>query len=335
MNGIELARRYYERVVAPLILDRWPGLPHAAGRLGSGSDVLGLDDATSRDHDWGLRLALLVEQPYVDQVRDHLEQALPARFEGWPTRFGTTWSPAPTHQVQVDTAEAFAASRLGVAVDRPWTAADWLSVRAQAVLEVTAGAVFADTSGAITALRQRLRWYPEDVWRHVVAVDWTLIGEELPLYGRAASRGDELGAALIAARIAHSAMHLGFLLERRWPPYAKWFGTCFAALPTATAVAPALRVALGTAAWQDRQAALSSALTDLHRLQETVGLPGGTQAVEPFHDRPFLGVHPSVVTALRAAITDPQVQALPPGRGSVDQRFSSATVHLEIGTARS
>jgi hypothetical protein len=49
MDGIGVARCYYEDVVAPLVLRRWPGLPHAAARLGSGSDVLGLDDELSRD----------------------------------------------------------------------------------------------------------------------------------------------------------------------------------------------------------------------------------------------------------------------------------------------
>ena len=59
--GIPLSRDYYESVVAPLLARHAPGLEHAAARLGSGSDVLGYDDAQSRDHDWGLRLTLLVE----------------------------------------------------------------------------------------------------------------------------------------------------------------------------------------------------------------------------------------------------------------------------------
>ena len=39
-----------------------PGLRYAVGRLGSGSDVLGLDDAMRREHDWGCRLTLLVDE---------------------------------------------------------------------------------------------------------------------------------------------------------------------------------------------------------------------------------------------------------------------------------
>ncbi|MDN5766626.1 MAG: hypothetical protein L0H96_04740 [Humibacillus sp.] len=56
-------------MVSPIVLDRWPRMPHAAARLGSGSDVLGLDDATSRDHDWGLRLNLLVPSELSQDVR--------------------------------------------------------------------------------------------------------------------------------------------------------------------------------------------------------------------------------------------------------------------------
>jgi hypothetical protein len=44
-------------VVAP----RLGGMRHSAARLGTGSDVLGYDTARSTDHDWGARLAVLVE----------------------------------------------------------------------------------------------------------------------------------------------------------------------------------------------------------------------------------------------------------------------------------
>jgi hypothetical protein len=53
LSGRELARRFHADVVQPLLAESMPRLRYAAGRLGSGSDVLGFDDEMSRDHDWG------------------------------------------------------------------------------------------------------------------------------------------------------------------------------------------------------------------------------------------------------------------------------------------
>src|SRR5439155_25836282 len=60
--GTELAGAFYREVIAPLIGAQLPRRAYPAGRVGPGSDVLGLDDARSRDHDWGLRLSLLVDE---------------------------------------------------------------------------------------------------------------------------------------------------------------------------------------------------------------------------------------------------------------------------------
>ena len=70
-------------MVEPLLSRAAPGLEYAAARLGSGSDVLGLDDEMSRDHDWGCRLTLLVDEDARDQVprlSRMLEEGLPERF---------------------------------------------------------------------------------------------------------------------------------------------------------------------------------------------------------------------------------------------------------------
>lgn len=211
-SGRSLARSYYDVVVAPLLATRWPDLRYACARLGSGSDVVALDDEMSRDHDWGLGLTLLVDGSRVEAVDEHLERELPAEYRGWPTRFGTTWDPAVRHRVEVATAEDFMESRLGVAVDRAWDAIDWLCLTGQSILEVTAGEVFVDTLGIVTEIRRRLLWYPTDVWRFVVAADWHRIGQELPFIGRAGSRGDDLGSRVVTGHLVRVAMHLGFLL---------------------------------------------------------------------------------------------------------------------------
>src|SRR5215472_13973987 len=89
MSGGELSRRFHADVVAPLLAEAMPGLGYAAGRLGSGSDVLGFDDAMSREHDWGCRLTLLVDEPHRDavpQITGLLERGLPEAYRGYPVR---------------------------------------------------------------------------------------------------------------------------------------------------------------------------------------------------------------------------------------------------------
>lgn len=325
-GGVGLALNYYEEVVAPLLRARWPGLPHAAARLGSGSDVLGLDDVVSRDHDWGLRLTLLVEPAQVDAVDAFLQQELPETYRGWPTRFATTFKPKLHHQVDVSAAEDFAESRLGIAVDVDWGAIDWLSLSGQSVLEITGGAVFANSLGAISEIRRRLLWYPVDVWRYVVAVDWQRISQELPFVGRAGSRGDDLGSRLLTGHLAGIAMHLGFLLERRWPPYSKWFGSSFRQLSISETLAPACTKALTATSWPERQTALIAALEVLHEAQRNSGLPTGQAVVESFFDRPFASVPASVSQLLLTEIADPLVRRLPAGVGSVEQWVNNVDV---------
>jgi Domain of unknown function (DUF4037) len=236
LPGNELARRFHADVVEPLLTGAVPGLRYAAARLGSGSDVLGFDDAMSRDHDWGCRLTLLVDGPdgdAVPQICLLLERELPESYRGFPVRFPVTWDPSRTHKIEVATVAGFAASRLGVDPVAGLSAVDWLILTGQSVLEVTAGPVFADRTADLARVRAMLRWYPPDIERHVLAAGWQRLSQEMPMVGRTAERGDELGSRLLSARLADDLMWLAFALSRQWPPYAKWRGTAFQSLAVA------------------------------------------------------------------------------------------------------
>ncbi len=252
--------------------------------------MLGLDDETSRDHDWGLRLTLLVEADAVDGVERLLEQQLPPTYRGLPVRFALARDPMVRVRVEVTTAEEFVGSHLGLDASGPLTGPDWLCLTGQALLEVTAGQVFRDDLGVLTGLRQKLAWYPDDVWRYVLAADWTRLGEDLPLLGRAGQRGDDLGSRVIGARLVDIAMHLAFLLCRRWPPYPKWRGTLFTRLPLAGELLPPLTAVLALQDWSDRQEAMARALAVLARAQRAAGLPCVADApTEPFFVPPSWG----------------------------------------------
>ncbi|WP_431280220.1 DUF4037 domain-containing protein [Leifsonia poae] len=332
--GIELSHAYFDDIVQPILAEALSGTPYSAGRLGGGSDVLGLDDATSRDHDWGLRVNLFVPTESVDAVAAELERRLPSSFRGHPTRFPFTGETDARHHVDVDTVSRFAHSRLGFDPRDGVTVDDWLSLTGQAVLEMVAGPVFADHSGELAAVRARLGWYPDDVWRYVLACDWIRIAQELPLMGRAADVGDETGSRIIAARLAHTVAHLAFMVERRWPPYAKWFGTCLRELAGADELGAAIDEVLAGTDVGVRQRGIARALDSLLDRQNAVGLTDAPVATVPFWDRPYLHPDPVIVEQLLDPIRDPVVRALPHGHGSIEQRTDTVDILVDARARR-
>jgi uncharacterized protein DUF4037 len=326
VSGGELARRFHADVVAPLLARAMPGLGYAAGRLGSGSDVLGFDDAMSRDHDWGCRLTLLVDEAdrdAVPQIAALLERELPGSYLGHPVRFPVTWDSSRTHNVDVATVGGFATGRLGVDPAGGLPVLDWLVLTGQSVLEVIAGPVFTDRTAQLAPVRAALRWYPPDVERYVLAAGWQRLSQEMPMVGRSAERGDELGSRLLSARLADDLMWLAFAVSRRWPPYAKWRGTAFQSLGVAPDLSGPLAAAAAAPDWRDRESGLAEACEVLLNAQRARGLRAPASAVIRFWDRPYRTVDDAVSQALLADITDPQVTGLPALIGSIEQWVSS------------
>jgi hypothetical protein len=328
LSGAELARRFFTDVAEPLLSRAVPGLSYAAARLGSGSDVLGLDDAMSRDHDWGCRLTLLVDEDARDQVpriSAILEEELPERFGEFPVRFPVTWDSSLTHKVEVATVADFAASRLGVDPSGGLSALDWLTVTGQSVLEVTAGPVFTDRTRTLAAVRALLAWYPPDVERYVLAAGWQRLCQLVPMVGRTAEAGDELGSRLLCASLAGDLLWLAFALSGRWAPYAKWRGTVFRSLPVAAQLGPLLDAAAAPS-WRERENALTSACAVLLSIQRERGLPAPESAVIPFFGRPYRTLNGAVPQELLDGISDPDVRRLPPMVGSIEQWVDSTDV---------
>ena len=278
-TGIDLARDFYVRRVAPLL----SGVPHAAALLGNGSEVLGFDDEVSPDHDFGPRV----------QVFTSAEVSLPDGAE-------------------ISTVPRFFAERLGVDPGAGMGLADWLLTPTQVLATLTAGAVFHDPAGELGRYRAVLRWYPDDVWRYALAAGWLKVGQEEPFIGRTGATGDDLGSRIIAARLARELVRLCFLLERRWAPYAKWLGRAFGELRLAVRVGPLLTAATGAGMWRDREAAFSAAASVVAAATNDLGLcPPVDPAVRQFHDRDIRVLDAERFTvALTSAITDPQVRAL-------------------------
>ena len=71
---------------------------------------------------------------------------------------------AVRHHIDFHTIRGFFSRELGVDPDAPLNAVDWLLMPQQRLLGVTSGAVFHDGLQALAPLREKLAFYPRDVW---------------------------------------------------------------------------------------------------------------------------------------------------------------------------
>jgi hypothetical protein len=147
--------------------------------------------------------------------------------------------------------------------------------------------------------------------------------------------GDEIGSQVIAARLVRDVMRLCFLIERRYAPYPKWFGTAFARLDCAAALLPPLQAALRADSWRERERALGTAYEGVAALHNALRLTDPLPAqVSPFHGRPFNVIHGErFAAALKATIHDELLRRIPFDIGAVDQ-WSDSTDLLAARSLR-
>jgi hypothetical protein len=300
--GLELSRHLYHESVRPILDDRFRGLRHSAGLLGRGSEVLGFDDEMSTDHDWRPRVLLFLSEVdrarYGDDVNDTLRRELPASIEGRPV------------ECEVHTVRGYFLAELAVDVDGEIAALDWLTFPEYRLRMFTAGEVYHDEVGLQVA-RDRLAYYPRDVWLYLLMAGWWRVHPEINLVGRAGDVGDELGSALIGSRLVSDLMRLCFLMERQYAPYSKWFGTAFARLPCGRDLAPTLWSVVQAETWQRREDALLVAYEKLGAMHNALQLTDPVaMTIEQMWDRPFKVAWGDFPGRLRDQIQDPPVVSI-------------------------
>jgi hypothetical protein len=316
LPAAELSCAFYQQAVAPLLTGR----QHAAALLGWGSDVLGYDTERSTDHGWGPRLLVLLPNGGdVEAVQHILDAGLPESFAGWPVRFG--WDDvSPRHHVTVSTLVDWLIDFLGLDATRGMGTREWLLTPQQRLLGVVGGAVYADEEGALAAVREALAWYPEQVWRWMLACQWHRLAQEEAFVARTAEVADVTGSAVIAARLVREMMRLALLLERRYAPYSKWLGTAFAALPHRDGLPEHLARALAATGAPERETALAGAWTVLGHRHNAAGLTGTIPVtIGPYHSRPAQVLMADRFTeALLSTVSDPFLRQSPL-IGAIDQ----------------
>lgn len=354
IKGIDLSRTFYQEAVKPILDTQMPDLMYSAALMGNGSEVLGYDTEMSTDHHWGPRVMLFLSEDdiatYSESISHILSENLPYTFRGYSTHFGDPQhgdgdngtqllemitEGSINHRVQIVTIDDFMQEHLGLGSQHVMTPVDWLSIPQQKLLTFTAGEVFHDALG-LHAVREQFIDYPHDVWLYLLACGWSRIGQDEHLAPRAGHVDDELGSALMAGRLVRSIMQLCFLMEKRYAPYPKWFGTAFSELNCGAQLTPILRRVQTGETYRQREEHLVEAYTLLNTMHNALHItPNISPAVSDFHGRPFIVSNGwRYSEALRDVIMDDAVKVIAQRTqiGSIDQ-FSDNTdmregVHL-------
>lgn len=339
--GLTLSRRFYEDAVRPILDRHFPALAHAAALIGPGSEVLGFDTAQSTDHHWGPRVMLFLGDADLiangDAVRAALSAHLPTTFMGYSTHFGlpddhgvrlleAADDGSVNHRVELHSVGSYVKQYLGWNPACALTTIDWLTFPEHRLRAFTGGAVFSDRIGELCAVRERLAWYPPDIWRYLLAAQWNRIAEEEAFMARCGDVGDELGSRLVAARLVRDLMRLCFLMERQYPPYSKWFGTAFARLRCAPSLLQPITAVLEASEWHAREDALRIAYRHVAEMHNALRLTDPIDPyTSPYYDRPYQVIHADrFASALYEGITDVDVLQLPRHLGSLNQVIDSS-----------
>ncbi|MBI3913706.1 MAG: DUF4037 domain-containing protein [Chloroflexi bacterium] len=334
---------FFSEIVQPILEQNFPDLSYSAALIGYGSEVLGYDNSTSTDHNWGPRLQLFVSprdfEMRKNAILECLRQKLPRTFRDFPVNFSEPdWSDGGTqrmqfneqgpvnHLVKILTMRAFFESTLGVNPETEIQPIDWLTFPEQALLEVTRGKVFHDGLHELEPTRAKFAYYPRDVWLYRLAAQWKRISQEEPFVGRCGDVGDDLGSRIVAARLVRDVMRLAFLMERQYAPYSKWLGTAFARLGCAEQLAPIFERVLDARMWKERETHLCDAYVILAEMHNALGI---TERLEPmiasFFGRPYHVIFAErFAKAIRNEIRDDAIKSIRATIGGVDQ-FSDST----------
>ena len=311
--SLELNERFFKETVRPILAADFPDLRYGAGLIGPGSEVLGFDTPMSMDHDWGLQFFIFVKEEDRDQcqaIANVLSHRLPLEFLGFPVSL--TDSAAPPRQRKFDvlavplegpiqhnivplTVRQFSNIQLAWDSDAALTTKEWLAIPGYKFGEVVAGQIFCDDTSEITHFRQNLTWYSWDVWLYLLAKGWHRIGEDEHLMPRAGFVGDNLGASLMASRLVRAVMSLCFLIEKKYPPYSKWFGSAFRKLDCGEELMPLLRKVQTAASWQEQHEGLVVVYEYMAKKHNELGITERLPyKASGFHDRPWQVIHGDV-----------------------------------------
>ncbi len=340
--GLQLSERFYIGIVKGLIETEFLDLKYSAGLIGSGSEILGFDTAQSTDHHWGPRVMIFLQPKDIRKkkmISDFLSNNLPPTFLGYSTHFGkpdeigvqllskSNKGQPINHRVEIQTVKSFFRKYLQIDPNKHLHVYDWLILSEQKLRTIKYGKFFHDQLN-LSYFKEKLSYFPKDIWLYMMAAEWMKISQEESFVGRTGDVSDELGSKIIGSRLVQSVMRLCFLMEKEYTPYSKWFGTAFSTLKCAKKLSPVLDKVLASKKWTSREKHLAKSYKIIAQMHNDLKITKPLKIeVSNFHGRPYQVIHGEIFAIeIKKKIKDPAVKNISSYIGSVNQL--SQTVDL-------
>lgn len=226
MKGIELSELFYREYGEPMLKERFAEyLPFiAVGLTGCGSERFGYDDCISCDHDFEAGFCVFL--PDESLVSRKTEFALERAYSKLPCEFmgvkRAQISAVGGNRYGIMRISDFLLEKTG-SPDGELSLRQWLFTPEQSLAEATNGKIFYDGLGVFSKIRKTLEYMPEDARLKKLAGELLMMGQSGQYnYLRCVARGESGAAQLAVIQFVSSAMHVIFLLNKKYMPYYKW-----------------------------------------------------------------------------------------------------------------
>ncbi|MCR5507708.1 MAG: DUF4037 domain-containing protein [Lachnospiraceae bacterium] len=246
IKGLELSRRFYEEYGKAMIHDNFPEYEDriTVGLVGRGSECYGFDDELSHDHDHGPDFCIWVDDDVYDEAGTAIQEAydaLPLEYMGFER---SRIIPPDGKRTGVLRTKEFYSRILNITeecltgyVDGTDGDGIFAIVREEDLSQCTNGSIFARGTGDFLRIRDKLSYYPDNIWRRRIAEELHYSAQMGQYnYIRMLKRGEKVASEIALAGYMEHTMKLVYLINRRYAPYYKWLHRGMAGLEKAAVI---------------------------------------------------------------------------------------------------
>ena len=225
MQGIEIAKVFYEQKFEPMIAREFPQYKDkiAVGLVGRGSECFGFDDEISRDHDFEPSLCIWLDEEDERKFGFALFRAYSKLCKEHDSEIKSEKSLGGSSGRGVMTISDFYRNYTGRS-GAPETLCDWVYTPSYFLAEATNGQVFCDPLGKFTSIRDEIRnGMPEDArLKKIASCAFYMAQSGQYNYKRCLMHGEVGASRLALAEFVRNAIEMVYLLNRAHMPYYKW-----------------------------------------------------------------------------------------------------------------